>query len=185
MKPIYSSLLAVALIAGFAPALHSAESGNKYAPLTYTPMSTYGQALVDMEVAAHPELKILTLHVTPPGIAVDVDKERRLMFSNIGRIGKVDDPVGAKIFRSDTDDIVIKKEAPPPSTNFSITAAPKYEVGTQLKDASGKPIGLAVMVFPYHENFDLEVYHRIAQSVAADLSSRVKSKDDLFRPASE
>jgi hypothetical protein len=177
-------LFAVIFVSCFARTAHSEEPSNKYAPLAYAPMSTYGQALVDMEVAKHPELTILSIHVTPSGIAADVDKERRLMFSNIGRIGKVDDAVGADVFRGAKEVIDIKKNPAPPSSNFSITAPPKYEVATQLKDTSGKTIGLIVMVFPYHENFDLETYHQIANQVAADLNTRVTTKDDLFKPAS-
>src|SRR5258706_14609638 len=144
MKTFRTAIFAAALYVGLAPVLHSAEPSNKYAPLTYMPMSTYGQALVDMEVAKHPEIKILTIHVTPSGVPAETDKERRMMFSNIGRIGKVDDPVGAEIFRSNKDDVVIKKDPAPPSMNFSITATPKSEVGTQLKNASGTTIGLIV-----------------------------------------
>jgi hypothetical protein len=183
MKRIHSTLFAAAVFIGFLPALHSAEPINKYAPLAYAPMSNRGQALVDMEMAKHPELKILTLHVTPRGMSPDVDKERRLMFSNIGRIGKVDNDEDAAIFRAGKEVVEAQKDPAPPSTNFSITATPKYEVLAPLMDKSGKKVGLIVMVFPYHEHFDLETYHRIAQEVAADLKNRVTSKDDLFKPA--
>ena len=137
-----------------------------------------------MEVARHPELKILTVHVTPPGVAAAVDRERRLLFSNIGRIGKVDNDADGEVFRGGIEVVEVLKDPAPPSTNFSITAAPKYEVLDILKDQSGKSIGLIVMVFPYHENFDLEKYHAIAKAVVSELNSRVPAKDDLFKPAS-
>jgi hypothetical protein len=183
MKSKHSALFIFALAAGSISSLH-AEEASKFAPLAYTPMGMYGQALVDMETSKHPELKILTVHVTPPGIAPEVDKERRLMFSNIGRIGKVDNDEDGATFRAGKEVVEVQKNPAPPSTNFSITATPKYEVLTPLNDKSGKKVGLIVMVFPYHDNFDLEKYHAIAKEVAADLSSRTISKDALFKPAS-
>jgi hypothetical protein len=183
MKPIPRSTFLASIALVMAASGHAAPSPGAYPPLPYQPMGTDGQALVDMEVLKHPELKILTVHVTPPGVAPDVDKERRLMFSNIGRVGKIDNDGDAEVFRAGKELVEVLTEESPPSTNFSITASPKYEVLVPLNDASGKKIGLIVMIFPYHQNFDLESYHQIARDVTAELSSRVKSKDDLFRPA--
>ena len=156
---------------------------NKYAPLAYQPLCSFGQALVDVEVARHPELKILTVHVTPRGVPVDTDKERRLFFSNIGRVGKMDAGPDAQVYQSNRELVEIEKDPAPASTNFSITATPKYEVLEILRDRAGNRIGLVVMVFPYHENFDLEQYHKIALQVAKALSERISSKDGLFDPA--
>ena len=184
MQILHSTLRTTVLLAGLVASALAAETPNKFAPLAYTPLCNYGQALVDMEVARHPELKILTVHVTPPGVAAVDDRERRLLFSNIGRIGKVDNDADGEVFRGGIEVVEVLKGPAPPSTNFSITAAPKYEVLNILKDQSGKSIGLIVMVFPYHENFDLEKYHAIAKAVVSELNSRVPAKDDLFKPAS-
>ena len=183
MKTLYQRMFGAAILSVFSMASLSAQATNKYAPLAYTPMSTYGQALVDMEVAKHPELKILSVHVTPRHVSPAVDKERRLMFSNIGRIGKVDNDEDGAVFRGGKEVVNIEKDPAPPSMNFSITATPKYEVMELLKDKTGKNVGLIVMVFPYHENFNLEAYHAIAKAVAAEVNSRVGSKDGLFKPA--
>jgi len=185
MRTFLTAQLAGAILAGFVVSFSfAAETPGQFAPLAYTPMGNYGQALVDMEMARHPELKILTVHVTPPGVAASVDQERRLMFSNIGRIGKVDNAADGDAFRGGVEVVEVAREPAPPSTNFSITAPPKYEVLGILRDKSGRNIGLIVMVFPYHENFDLEKYHAIAKAVVQELNSRVPSKDDLFKPAS-
>ncbi len=174
----HSCLLSLVLTAA---ALRGADS--KYAPLAYQPLCPQGQALVDMEMARHPELKILTLHVTPRGVSVDADKERRLFFSNIGRVSKMDADVDAEVYRSDKELVEVVKDPTPPSTNFSITASPKYEVLTILRDDKGNRIGLIVMVFPYHENFDLEQYHKIALLITKELNERISSKDGMFDPA--
>src|SRR5207245_4149373 len=50
---------------------------------TETPLGTYAQALVDRTLAAHPEVLILGMHVTPPNRSENV-----ILASNIGRIGK-------------------------------------------------------------------------------------------------
>ena len=184
MKKSRSTQLAAVIFAGFATVVFGAGAPNNFAPLNYTPMGTYGQALVDMEVALHPELKILTVHVTLPGVDASVDSERRLMFSNIGRIGKVDNETDGEVFRGGIEVVEVLKDPAPPSTNFSITATPKYEVLDVLRDRAGNKIGLIVMVFPYHENFDLEKYHAVAKAVVRELNSRVSTKDDLFKPAS-
>ena len=44
---------------------------------------TYGQHLVDVTLAYHPELSILAMHATPPGGKTNV-----IVASNIGRNGK-------------------------------------------------------------------------------------------------
>lgn len=168
-------------LAAAAATAHAVDA--KYAPLSYQPICSQGQALVDMEVARHPELKILTLHVTPHGVPADTDNERRLFFSNIGRVSKVDAGVDAEVYRSDKELVEIEKDPAPPSTNFSITASPKYEVLEILRDKNGTRIGLIVMVFPYHDNFDLEQYHKVALQVARELNERIASKDGLFDPA--
>lgn len=138
---------------------------NKYAPLAYQPLCSFGRALVDVEVARHPELKILTVHVTPRGVS------------------KMDAGPDAQVYQSNRELVEIEKDPSPASTNFSITATPKDEVLEILRDRAGNRIGLVVMVFPYHENFDLKQYHKIALQVAQELSERISSKDGLFDPA--
>jgi hypothetical protein len=177
--PLFPSCLL--WLTAVAATAHAADA--KYSPLAYQPICSQGQALVDMEVARHPELKILTLHVTPRDVPVDVDSERRLFFSNIGRVSKVDAGPDGDVYRSDKELIEIEKNPAKPSTNFSITATPKYEVLEILRDKNGARIGLIVMVFPYHENFDLEQYHKVALQVARELNERIASKDSLFDPA--
>lgn len=183
VKTPKSILCAAGLLTLCAAALHAADAAGKYAPLTYTPLGFYGQALADIEVAKHPELKILTIHVTPRGVPADKNGDRRLMFGNLGRIGKVDNAGDDEAYTNGKEVVEVEKDPAPPSMNFSITATPKYEVLTPLLDKAGNKIGLIVMVFPYHENFDLEIYHKVAQTVASELNGKVGNKDDLLKPA--
>jgi len=180
--PIIKTVLVLLLSTG---GLLAVETPNPFAPLAYRPLGNCGQALVDMEMARHPELKILTIHLTPTGVAPESDRERCLMFSNIGRIGKVDNDEDGAVFRAGKESVEVQKDPAPASTNFSITATPKYEVLEILRDKFGQKIGLIVMVFPFHEDFDLEKYHAVAKAVAEELHARMTdNKDDLFKPAS-
>jgi hypothetical protein len=180
----FSALLLAFALRSLASNASAADSAsNAYTPLAYHPLGTYGQALVDVEIAKHPELKILTVHVTPPGVSPDKDGDRRLMFSNIGRIGKVDNAEDDAVFRGGKEVVEIQKTPAPKSTNFSITATPKYEVIDLLKDKSGKNIGLIVMVFPYHAGALLDTYHQVAQQVTAELNGKVSDKEELLAPA--
>ena len=183
MKFVTPILCGAVLLAAGIRTLRAADAANPYAPLAYKPLCNLGQALADVEVAKHKELKILTLHVTPLGSPVEGDGNRHLFFGNIGRIGKVDDADDDKAFRTGQEVVEVQDKPAPPSLNFSITATPKYEVLGILKTKDGTNIGLCVMVFPYHKDFDLETYHKIAQTVCDELSSRIDSKDSLFAPA--
>jgi len=182
MKPLIQHLIAAALVSGLAATLHPEEMSNKFAPLSYIPLGNVGQALTDMEVAKHPEIKIIAIHVTPNGIA-DSPQKRCIMFSNIGRIGKPSMEEAVEVGVSNKETADIKTEDEHPSPFFVITAPPKYQVMTPLVNKAGEAIGLIVLVFPYKEGDDVGKCHDIAESIKAELKSRISSKDDLFKPA--
>ncbi len=186
MKSVIKSsttVIAAMLLAGTS-LLRAQAVPEKYAPLPYTPRGLYGQALVDMELAKHPELKILVLHVTPPGIPAESDKDRGIMFSDIGRIGKPDNDEDIGVFRSRKENIEAQL-APGPGVNpWSITSAPKFEVLAILYDRAGTAIGLAGIIFPYKQGDDTKKLTKIAHEIQEDLKSRIESKDKLFDPAS-
>jgi hypothetical protein len=166
-----------------AATLAAQESAKPYAPLAYTPQGTKGQALVDMEMAKHTELRLITLHVTPNGIAADSDKDRCIMCSSIGRIGKPDNDEDIGVFKAGKEKTELATTPPPPTAPFSVTAAPKYEVMTPLLDSAGDSIGLAVIVFNYKAGDDTKKYDKIAHKIRDDFKKRVASKDDLLGPA--
>ncbi len=179
-----SAAILVAALFSVPNLLHAKEVSQKYAPLHYPPRGLHGQALVDMELAKHPELKILVLHTTLPGISVESDKDRCIFFSNIGRIGKPDIDEDAAIFRSRKESTEAQAKPGPDVVPWSITSAPKFEVMAILYDRSGKAIGLAGIIFPYKDGEDTSKYVKIAREIEADLKERIESREQLFEPAS-
>ena len=183
------SLLFPSLLAALAAGLTAAASGAgpsalHYAPLKYQPICSHGQALVDMEMAKHRELKLITLHATPPGVPADANEQRCILCSSIGRFGKPDAGPDADVFKKNQEFIELTKTAPPGTNPGGPTAPPKYEVLTPLLDRSGASIGIAVIVFLYKEGDDLAKLHQIAMDIRDELRQRIASKDDLLRPAS-
>ena len=175
---------AAALACASASALRSEDASTKYAPLAYAPAGNYGQALVDMEMAKHVELKLITLHVTPKGVAADSDKDRCIMFSTIGRIGKHDNQEDIDIFKAGQEKTEIATDPAPGVPSWSPTSTPKFEVMAPLQDSSGKSIGLAVIVFGYKKGEDTDKFIKIAHDIRDEIKDRTPSKDALFDPAS-
>ena len=61
-------LVLALLAASLLVTVRAADSAGAYPPLKYKPLCSHGQALVDMEMARHPELKLITVHITPLGV---------------------------------------------------------------------------------------------------------------------
>jgi hypothetical protein len=179
----FTAILVGALLAA-TPPLRAQGAASKYAPLPYPPRGLHGQALVDMELAKHPELKLLILHVTPPGVPADSDKDRAIMFSDIGRIGKPDNDEDIGVFRSRQEHVEAQATAGTKVPPWSITAPPKFEVLTILYDRAGNAIGLAGIIFPYKQGDDTAKLTTLAHEIRDDLKTRIDSKDQLFDPAS-
>jgi hypothetical protein len=160
-----------------------AQSGS-YAPLDYTPQGNVGQALVDMEMARHPELKLITIHVTPKGVSPDADKDRCILCSSIGRIGKHDNQEDIDVYRAGKETTELATRYAKNVSPWSVTQAPKYEVATPLLDNAGDKVGLLVIVFGYRKGDDTSKFDSIAHQIRDDIKERIASKDDLLAPAS-
>lgn len=159
-------------------------SANPYAPLPYRPLGNVGQALVDLEMFSHPELKLVTLHITPQGVAADSDKDRCILCSSIGRIGKPDEDEDNAVFDSGKATHEVETAMNPKLAPWAVTQAPKYEVSMPLLDRSGEKIGLLVLCFGYRPGDDTAKLDRIADAILNDIRNRISSKDDLLAPAS-
>jgi len=183
-SPLPRLIAAAALACASLTGLRADDAPNKYAPLAYAPLGNVGQALVDMEMAKHPELKLITLHVTPRGIPADSDKDRCILFSSIGRIGKHDNDEDIGIFKANKESTEVATEPVPGVPKWSVTSTPKFEVLTPLLDSSGKSIGLAVIVFAYKKGDDVGKFTETAHTIRDEIKDRTPSKDALFEPAS-
>jgi hypothetical protein len=129
------------------------------------PTNSYGQALVDEALAAHPEVVILALHSVPPG-----SSDNEIVASNIGRIGK----------KADADDMeVVNTGVPKLELNEE---GDRFEVEERLLDVSGDTLGAVGVVFPYKPGDDKEARHKQADQIAATLQRRITNAANLVEP---
>ncbi|OAJ51858.1 hypothetical protein A6V36_14920 [Paraburkholderia ginsengiterrae] len=125
----------------------------------------YAQQLVDTTLAAHPELTILALHVTPPAGAENV-----IIASNIGRIGKP----------ADADDLAVLGSGKP---RVETTKTGDLSVELPMRDAAGQTIGVIGSTFHYTPGGDRDVIVQQAERVRDELAARTPSLSALFQPA--
>jgi len=145
-------------------------AGNLVDAWPYDPKfndKTYAQALVDKTFAAHPELKVLAIHATPPGSKTNV-----ILGSSIGRIGK----------KADEDDLrVIQKGA----TNKEVAENGKrFEAELPLNDAKGKRIGALGVVLAYKAGDDKEALTAQAEKIRDEMAAQIASPAALVRKSS-
>jgi hypothetical protein len=134
-------------------------------PVAAPAAKVHAQVLVDQALARHPELKILAMHVTPPGQAQNV-----IIASNIGRIGKV----------ADADDLsVIASGAP----RMEVTRT-GYSVELVMRDAAHRPIGVLGITFAYAAGDDTAPFLKRAEAVRDELGASIPDLTSLFAPAS-
>lgn len=177
-------LLAAVLVSLATPARSiPPDNPNPYAPLPYKPVGNYGQAIVDMEMLKHPEVKLLTLHITPLGVPADSDKDRMMLCSSCGRIGNPDSDHDIGIFNSGKELVEWEKEPKATQKPWFPQAAPKYGVVEHIRTKSGDSVGLAAIVFPWKEGDDIAAYRKIAYEIMTDIKERIETKDDLLKPA--
>ncbi|MGF6874304.1 hypothetical protein OKW35_003776 [Paraburkholderia sp. MM5477-R1] len=142
-------------------ALLLASAVSAYAATTAAP---YAQQLVDTTLAAHPELTILALHVTPP-----TGSDNVIIASNIGRIGK----------SADADDLAVLDSGEP---RVEVTKTGDLSVELPMRDANGKTIGVIGSTFRYVPGVDRNMIVRRAEQVRDELAGSTPSLAALFQP---
>ncbi len=127
---------------------------------------TYGQKLVDKELAKHPDIVILVFHVVNKDAS-----DYPIVASNIGRYGK----------KADEDDLRVIHTGKP---NLEVNAAGNhFEVEMALHDMSKKVLGAIAVVYNYKSSDDKEALHKKAEMVRAEVEKQIPSLDKLFEPA--
>ena len=126
---------------------------------------SYAQHLVDAEVAAHPEVKVLAIHAVPAG-----GKQNVIIASNIGRIGKPADADDLKVIRTGKPLLAVNK------------AGDRYEVQLVLFDASRRPLGSLGVVFAYRKGDDVKAMQASAMAIRDHLSRRLSHQKNLTEP---
>ena len=142
-------------------------AGPLHAGSTLAPERIYAQELVNETVAAHPDLLVVAMHVTPPG-----DSDNVIIASNIGRIGKRADAEDRKVI--DTGETLAKVNR----------NGDRFEVELVLHDASRRPIGALAIVFPYKAGDEPQRFVKAAEAIRDDLATRIPDVASLVQPHS-
>ncbi len=124
----------------------------------------YAQQLVDTTLAAHPELTILALHVTPPASSENV-----IIASNIGRIGKP----------ADADDLAVLNSGRP---RIEPTKTGDLSVELPMHDVDGKTIGVIGSTFHFAPDSNRDTIVRQAERIRDELAARTPTLHALFQP---
>ncbi|MEO9078725.1 MAG: hypothetical protein ABI268_05380 [Rhodanobacter sp.] len=147
----YAILLATALLA---PPLFA-----------QVPSKTYAQHLVDEMLAAHPDIAIMAMHVTPPKQTDNI-----IIASNIGRIGK----------KADSDDMgVVNTGTPVREVNKE---GDHFEVELPLLDVTNDTVGALSIVYPYQAGDDKAALAKKAEAVRDQLHRKISNAANLSQP---
>lgn len=126
---------------------------------------SYAQHLVEAEIAAHPEVKVMAIHAVPAG-----GKDNVIVASNIGRIGKPADADDLKVIRTGKPLLAVNK------------AGDHYEVQLPLFDASHRPLGSVGIVFAYQAGADVKAMQATAMAIRDHLSRRISHQKNMTEP---
>jgi hypothetical protein len=123
------------------------------------------QKLVDEAMAAHPELQKMGLHVNTPN-----SQDNVVIANNIAsKIGK----------KSSDGDMAVVRSGKPTVTKVT-GAAPFYDLGLPLHDATGRSIGMIVMEIRGPAAKDEGDALRQAESITSAIQTKIPSEGALF-----
>src|SRR5215471_20453440 len=136
-----------------------------HAGSTLAPEKIYAQKLVNETIAAHPDLLVVAMHVTPPRA-----KENVIIASNIGRIGKRADAEDRHVI--DTGQTLAKVNR----------NGDRFEVELVLHDAARRPIGAIAIVFRYKAGDPPSKFEEAATAIRDELGARIPDVAALMQP---
>lgn len=151
-------MAAAALLAG------AAQADEPAAPAKLSSHS-YAQHLVDQALAAHKDVVVMAMHVTPPKA-----KQNVIIASNIGRLGKA----------ADADDLRVVTTG---QAGVAVNAAgDRLEVEEPLEDVEGNVIGALGIVFPYKAGDDKQARRAEADAIRDQMAKRTLHVRNLLDP---
>jgi iron complex outermembrane receptor protein len=129
----------------------------------------YAQDLVDRTLSRHPELIELDIHAIPPGSSDSVIVAAK----SRARVGN----------RSDAEDVAVFKSGQP-RVEINQTGNNNVEVGLQLQDVTGRPVGSVEITFPYVAGTDEAALIEKGEDIRNELRRRIAyGAEDLVAPA--
>ncbi len=136
-----------------------------HAGFTLAPQDIYAQDLVKRILAKYPDLRVIAMHVTPPG-----ESENVIIASNIGRIGKLADAEDLHVIATGETLAKVNKHGD------------RFEVELVLRDASKNPIGALALVFPYKTGDDPSLFKKRAEAIRDELAEQIPRLAKLMAP---
>jgi hypothetical protein len=127
----------------------------------------YAQALLNDVVKSNPDLTIVGFHAVAPGAA-----NQTMIASTLDRIGEKDDEEDLTVVAQQETILAVNLKDPT-----------KFKLHMPMKDASGKVIGLMVLIFKNQPDKDETYYCARALKIRDGVARRIPSLDALFRPA--
>lgn len=132
---------------------------------TYHQTAPYAQKLVEGELATHPAVLLIGLHVTPPNHSTNV-----IIASNFGHIGKLADKDDLHVIHTGVSNFDVE-----PSGNT-------YEAEIPVREKSGRIIGAVSIVFNFRRGDDENAFTREAKAIARDIEAHTTTLNKLFGP---
>ncbi|WP_260435913.1 TonB-dependent siderophore receptor [Burkholderia sp. Bp9143] len=169
---IRKTMVAMAVMAMFSPALYAQADGGSHADAQVQQRGqakNYAQSLVERTVALHPELVELDLHMRPPGESESIIVAAK----SAKRIGT----------KSDRDDLDVVKTGTP-FVEINKRADQNVEVHLPLLDVTRKVIGELEVTFPYPpgSGLDQDALIRAGAVIRDELSRQIRYGNELFDP---
>jgi len=165
MRP--SIPIAAGLVALFSPfgalALEASPSATSR-PSAAPP--SQAQALVERTAARHPELTALELHATPP----DGSQSAVIASMHKDGLGSTTGPEDLQVAQTGT-----------PRVRFD--GENDVQVAVPLQDATGRPIGVAKMAFPFSSEAEPEALVEGAERIRDEMREQIPSAASLFQPS--
>jgi len=128
----------------------------------------FAQTLVAHVISVYPEIITFSIHAIPRGA-----KERAVIASSFGKIGRVDAGDTLKVFETNEPKIWDLRET---------AREGKLECVVPLWAKSGEPIGVLGFAFKYKAGDDSAEFLRKAIRIRDELREKIVDVDDLFKP---
>jgi hypothetical protein len=147
-------------------AMHAmSAAGGVTAQTTATTQTTYAQALVDRELARHPDLAGLAMHVARPGGATSVV----IASNDATQVGRKSGPTELDVAKTGTE--------------RSASANGHFQVELPLQDASSRTVGTLSIVFADPGGVASKDWVAKAEGIRNELARRISHTKNLFEPA--
>jgi predicted membrane-bound mannosyltransferase len=141
------------------------------------------QKLVDEAMAKHPEVVVLSMHVTPPHKTENVIIASSVRPQSPPRSSPLHHKTQPAWIgrRSDADD---ERAMSSGKSNLEVNKAGNHiEITVPLQDHSGNTIGAVGAVFNYKEGDDKGKDKKVAEQIRDEWRAQISNKDSLFEPA--